>query len=781
MREAHAPIFNGRVFDGEIRSSRSILVVACVTIASSYLVPTLVGILVLNPKTVWPLWPGCAILVTGLLLLPVSLWLLVIPASFAGFAIADLQAGLPLSSSARFIPGNTVEVLVSAFGLRYCFAGVPRLNSVRALLKYCFFAVVLAPSAGAFFSASGIASDYWTGWKIVFLSEVMAFLTVAPVLLSWITEGRVFLRRSRSHHLEGGLLLAGLALVSYIVFTLPEGSRTPALFYTLVPFLLWSALRFGWLGISTSLCVVTSLSIWGAVYGRGPFSNLVPLTDPLPLQSLLIFVSIPFMVLSALAEEHDQDSHIVRESEGRFRLVANAAPTLIWMSGTDKLCTYFNKPWLDFTGRTIDEELGNGWAEGVHEDDFQRCLQTYTESFNRRERFEMEYRLRRHDGEYRWILDIGVPRYGEDGSFAGYIGSCIDVTERKRADEARFRHAAIVESSEDAIISMDLDAVITSWNAGAQRIYGYTESEAVGQPITSLVPPELWDEEKIIQDKLRRGGRVEHYETTRVTKAGESVAVSLTISPIKDSPGKLVGFCRLAHDITARKQMERTLSGVSGRLIEAQERERGRIARELHDDICQKLALVSIELERLEMKLPDSVTQQRSQLGESRKKIMDISADVQMISHELHSSKLGYLGAAVAMKGFCKEFSEHHNLQIEFVSRDVPRDLPPDISICLFRVLQEALQNAAKHSGVKRFEVQLWGTTKEVHLTVSDLGSGFDTQAATQSQGLGLTSMQERVRLVNGNLAIESKPNCGTTIRVRVPLVSGHQEQRAAV
>src|SRR4029077_315129 len=123
----------------------------------------------------------------------------------------------------------------------------------------------------------------------------------------------------------------------------------------------------------------------------------------------------------------------ISESEARFRLVANTAPVMIWMSGPDRLWTYFNQPWLEFTGRSTEAELGNGWAEGIHPEDSEKCLETYTKAFDQRQSFQMEYRLRRHDGEYRWIFDLGVPRWNADGSFAGYIGSCLDDTERKRA------------------------------------------------------------------------------------------------------------------------------------------------------------------------------------------------------------------------------------------------------------------------------------------------------------------------------------------------------------
>src|ERR1700757_1758718 len=179
----------------------------------------------------------------------------------------------------------------------------------------------------------------------------------------------------------------------------------------------------------------------------------------------------------------------------------------------------------------------------------------------------MEYRLRRHDGEHRWIFDIGVPRYTQEGSFAGYIGSCIDITERMRAEEARVRHAAIVESSEDAIASGTLDGIIVSWNTGAQHLYGYTEAEAVGKPITMILPPELRGEENKILETVRAEGHISQFETVRVAKTGKRINVSLTISPIKDSSGRMVGVSGIARDITERKRAEEALAEMNRTLV----------------------------------------------------------------------------------------------------------------------------------------------------------------------------------------------------------------------
>jgi len=320
---------------------------------------------------------------------------------------------------------------------------------------------------------------------------------------------------------------------------------------------------------------------------------------------------------------------------------------MIWMSGTDKRCTYLNQTWLEFTGRSLKEELGVGWMEGIHAEDLKPLSDSFDAVFDRRDPFKIEYRLRRHDGEYRWIFDYGVPRFNADGSFAGYIGCSADVTERRAAEEA--------------------------------------------------------------------------------------------------------------------------LSTMSRRLIEAQEEERTWIARELHDDINQRVAIACVNLERLRRGDSSPEAQARS-LQETIEEVKVLGNDIQALSHRLHSSKLEYLGLVAACRSFCSELSERQNVEIRFHSESIPENLSKEIALCLFRVSQEALQNAVKHSGVRQFRVSLKSDSDEVELSVHDSGAGFDPERAISGHGLGLTSIKERLRLVNGWVSIDSKPGQGTTVLARVPI-----------
>jgi PAS domain S-box-containing protein len=225
------------------------------------------------------------------------------------------------------------------------------------------------------------------------------------------------------------------------------------------------------------------------------------------------------------------------------------------------------------------------------------------------------------------------------------------------------------------------------------------------------------------------------------------------------------GILIFAEDITQRKQMEQALSDVARKLVEAQEKERARIARELHDDINQRLALLSMDASQLQAN-PDEI---EPRVQELRKRIEEISTDVQALASDLHPSRLEYLGAIEGIKSWTKEFAQRQNLDIDFMA-DVRNPLPPEVGVSFFRVLQEALHNIVKHSGAKRVEVELREDSDAIQMVVRDSGKGFDVAAASHGKGLGLTSMRERVRLVDGTITIHSTPNGGTAIEARVPL-----------
>ena len=244
-----------------------------------------------------------------------------------------------------------------------------------------------------------------------------------------------------------------------------------------------------------------------------------------------------------------------------------------------------------------------------------------------------------------------------------------------------------------------------------------------------------------------------------------------------DEKGKLVRVVGMIADITRRKLAEDALVDMSRKLIEAQDQERTRIARELHDDISQRLALLSVELQQLKGILPAWAFDLRTGVDELEKQTDEITSAVQSLSRDLHSAKLDSLGIVEAMRDFCLQFSAKYTVQVFFSHEGVPRDVSPDISRCLFRVLQESLRNALKHSGVSRFEVSLQGSPYEIHFTVRDAGVGFDPGLRTRSvTGLGLISMRERVNLVKGAFLIKSKPHGGTEISVCVPVATNSQK-----
>ena len=269
-------------------SAQRLVVLACLVAAFSYLAARAGGALTFRPQMVSPLWLGNVLLASVLLLVRKRISPVLLAAGLAGFLFYDLQAGGPMHSIVWLILSNAVEVLTAVLCLSRSFDGAPRLNSVKALARYSFYGVFLAPFAGAFLGALSNTEHYWSSWKLAFFSEALGFLTLMPAVLGWATEIPTWAQKPSTYYLEAIALIVALATFGHFAFATP-GTSPPALLYCLVPLLLWSTLRFGSTGVSTSMIAIAFVSIWGAVHGRGPFTAPGPVINVLSLQLFLLF------------------------------------------------------------------------------------------------------------------------------------------------------------------------------------------------------------------------------------------------------------------------------------------------------------------------------------------------------------------------------------------------------------------------------------------------------------------------------------------------------------
>jgi PAS domain S-box-containing protein len=386
-------------------------------------------------------------------------------------------------------------------------------------------------------------------------------------------------------------------------------------------------------------------------------------------------------------------------------------------------------------------------------------------------------------------------------------------TLRLQADKAIGLLASIVDSSDDAIVSKTLQGVITSWNSGAERLFGYSAKEAVGQPITMIIPLDRRDEETKILGRLRQGERIDHFDTVRVRKDGTRLEISLTISPVRDAAGKIIGASKIARDITGRKRIERELHeseqrfrtladaldtqvqfrtqelqrrnaeimqqsdqlrDLSGRLMSAQDEERRRIARDLHDSAGQNLAALAMTVARIEDEAKRDPARLRETVKEVRGLIEGLTREIRTTSYLLHPPMLDEMGLASALGWYLEGLQQRSGLSIEL---DIPTDfgrLAPEVELAIFRLVQECLTNIHRHSGSKTAVIRIIRGPDKIYAEVQDQGKGMSPErfAEVQSQGagvgVGIRGMRERVRQAHGELTVDSNA-LGTTITATFP------------
>jgi PAS domain S-box-containing protein len=469
----------------------------------------------------------------------------------------------------------------------------------------------------------------------------------------------------------------------------------------------------------------------------------------------------------------------LRESEVRFRNLADQAPALIWMADTRNLGTWYNRRWLEYTGRALEQELGFGWIEGMHPDERQRCATFCQTAFDGQQKFDMEFRLRRADGTYGWIADTGTPRFDENGIFLGYIGYCWDITERKQGEELLLKSFEEIEDLYNhapcGYHSLDKDGIICRINDTELAWLGYTRDEVIGKiKWPDIITPASQQIFRENFPRLMKQGFIYELEIEIIRKDGTVFIGLVNATAVYDSSGDFVMSRSTVTNIAGRKLVEQQLHNLAAHLQTVREEEKVGISREIHDDLGGTLTALKIEAHRLKTELSsDEKTIPLLDHVESMSQLIN-NATVAMrnIITGLRPTVLDDLGLLAALEWQAAQFQKRTGINCLVNCIGDKGDLDNQYAIALFRISQEALTNVARHSGASLVEIEFHHSDEEIVMSIIDNGQGMKNNHTGATTPFGIHGMRERVDQLGGKINFDIPPGGGFNVTVILPLPS---------
>ncbi len=504
----------------------------------------------------------------------------------------------------------------------------------------------------------------------------------------------------------------------------------------------------------------------------------------------------------------------MRESEAQFRTLSDAVPQIIWTNEAGGVANYFNSRWFDYSGLSLEDSFGPDWQAIVHPDDAPASKERWHEALERGEIFDAEYRLRRHDGQYRWFIGRNVPLRDGDGRVTGWFGTATDINDLKEAEaalrESGEKFHAMFEQSTAGVAEYDLDGKHIFANDTYCVSLGYTCEEILQKTLGEIVYPEDWPHCHELFERTKTEPGSFTNEKRLVRKDGEILWITDSVSAIRDEAGQAQSVVTVFIDISERKRAEEELqrshevrvarrtrelalalalervsaeveqrrqaeagrAELMKRIVNTQEEERGRISRELHDNLGQHLTAVMLGLQALESQMESFTGGRRGDSAPQLDKLRDLVDGLMRAAHrqawELRPAELDAMGLEAALGQYIRDWSAQSSVPVDLQTVGWDDRADPAIETTLYRVVQEALTNVARHADATQVSVVLERSGNGVSAIIEDDGSGFDPESSDNGR-LGLLGMRERLALVNGTLDIESEPDYGTTVFARVP------------